>query len=277
MQAQGLGNALAKQLINEGAKVYCGVRDMKRAKAQDFSEYQKHSGCRLLKLDILKQRDIDGAVQGILKEEGRIDVLVNNAGFGLYGPFEELSEKQIREQMETNFFGGLRMARAVLPSMRERGAGKILKITSILGLIVVPTGMAYAASKWAFEAFSEVLRYELAPFGIWVSAIEPGLIRTNFKQNIQLNASLEDTDAAFAFLNKMVKDEVLKGYSGLSITAQAAGTRIMNIIAKKKPAGRYRIGLDAHLYNLLRRLAPEFLLDFLFRKYTGHLYKKHHK
>src|SRR5690606_25097317 len=130
----------------------------------------------------------------------------------LYGAFEELDEKHYRQQFETNFFGSLAIARMALPLMRSAGRGKIFNVSSILGLITIPTGSAYCASKHAMEAWSEALRYETARLGIAVSLIEPGLIRTSFKANTIYSAAADRSDSPYEFVNRLMKSDYESGF-----------------------------------------------------------------
>ncbi|MEQ9362601.1 MAG: SDR family NAD(P)-dependent oxidoreductase, partial [Leptospirales bacterium] len=138
----GIGRALADELIARGHIVYAGVRNRKRA-LSELAEQTERPEFRLVELDVNRPAQIEKTVKRVQKECGRLDVLVNNAGYGLYGAFEELPEAEFRAQLETNLFGAMRMARAVLPGMRARGRGRILNVSSILGRIVIPTGSAY--------------------------------------------------------------------------------------------------------------------------------------
>lgn len=273
----GIGRALTIELIRRGHIVYAGVRNLKRGLV-DLTELNDRPGFHLVELDVNKPAQISRTMRHIAKKTGRLDVLVNNAGYGLYGAFEELPEKEFRAQLETNLFGAMRMARAVLPGMRALGHGRILNVSSILGRITLPTGSAYAASKWALEAFSESLRYEVLPLGIYTSLIEPGLIRTNFKQNMQMIAPASTSNAGskktrektatkkteqspYAFLTSQIG----RDYDGFSTSVESAARRIAGIVENSRPAVRYRVGLDSHGYNFLRWVLPEFIFDALLR------------
>ncbi len=255
----GIGRAMAEQLTKRGDVVYAGVRDVKRAET-DFAQLKGAKNLRISRLDVREKADIQAVMERIRTEEGRLDALINNAGFGLYGAFEELKEDEFRGQMETNFFGALNMLWAVVPVMREQKHGVILNVTSILGRLVLPTGSAYSASKYALEAASEALRYELRPFNVHVSAVEPGLIRTNFKQNTVFSDKREDTQSPYAFLNRLMKTN----YSGYFTPVDKCAAKIVKIMDKKKPAPRYRVGRDSIMYNFIVRKGPEWLVDMIF-------------
>lgn len=266
----GIGMALARNLSKRGDRVYAGVRNMKRAQI-DFADAPDH--LKYIKLDVHKDTDTRQALKKIQKECGRLDALVNNAGYGAYGVFEELSEPQLRAQFETNFFGVARLCRAVLPLMRTQGYGSIYNIGSILGRLAIPTGTAYTASKFALEGFSESLRYEVFAFGIKVVLIEPGLVRSNFKPNMEFSTQIDSPRSPYAFLNQMV----YRKYDGYNISTARAAQKIARIMAKKRPGTRYRIGLDAHLGNLLRRQLPDICIDGLIKILVRRAHRKQTK
>lgn len=252
----GIGQALACELAREGHQVYAGVRDMKRA-ATDFPD--RPGNLTPLELDVTNPAHVHAAVARIVKDNGRIDVLVNNAGFGVYGALEELTLDDMRRQFETNFFGAVDLTKAVIPHMRKERSGRIINVSSILGRIAIPSGAAYTSSKWALEAFSESLRYELFPFGIHVVLVEPGLIRTNFKKSTEFPENLEDSSSPYAHLHRLMNRE----YGGFYTPAAKAGLKIARIIRKKNPSGRYRVGLDAIGYNTMRALLPDAVIDWM--------------
>ncbi len=273
----GIGLALVKVLVNEqrsGAprnEVYAGVRHLERGQ-RDYAALLDRPNLHIIELDVDRPEDAAAAVQKIHAENnGRLDVLVNNAGYGYYGAFEDLKEDDFRKQFETNFFGAMRLCRAALPSMRAQRSGTILNVSSILGRMVLPTGSAYSGSKWALEAFSEALRYEVLPFNIKVVLIEPGLTRTNFKQNTQVPEGARKSDSPYEFLNREIGGE----YSGYYVSAETAAERIAAIMNQRRPALRYRIGWDSILANGLRRILPEAAFDWIFRFSVRRMYRAH--
>jgi NAD(P)-dependent dehydrogenase (short-subunit alcohol dehydrogenase family) len=174
----GIGLATAITLGRAGHTVYAGMRNLERAsdlKAVIAKEQLPVAG---VQLDVDDDGSVSSAIQQVLAERGQIDVLVNNAGIGGGGPVEEVAIDVFRRIMETNFFGGLRCIKAVVPGMRERRSGCIINVTSVAGRLGASPQGPYAASKWAFEGLSEVLAAELKPFGIRVAIVEPGIIAT---------------------------------------------------------------------------------------------------
>jgi NAD(P)-dependent dehydrogenase (short-subunit alcohol dehydrogenase family) len=175
--SSGFGRELALAALARGDTVIGTLRQA--AQAQDFRALQPGRSHAVL-LDVTRAGDIGPAVQEALQIAGRIDVLVNNAGYGLFGAVEETADAEARAVMETNFFGALGVTRALLPQLREQRSGHIFNISSVAGLVGFPGCGLYAASKFALEGMSEALAGELAPFGVRVTIVEPGGFRTNF-------------------------------------------------------------------------------------------------
>lgn len=172
--SSGMGKEFAKALLREGMTVYASARRVE--KMADLEGL----GALVMKMDITKEGDILAAVQRIEQERGGVDILVNNAGFGLYGAMEETSIEDARYQFEVNLFGMARLTQLFIPSMRRKGSGKIINISSMGGRIYTPLGSWYHATKHAVEGWSDCIRLELSAFGIDVVIIEPGIIETGF-------------------------------------------------------------------------------------------------
>src|SRR5881227_199818 len=173
--SSGIGEAAAHQLLDAGFTVYGTSR---RAVAGE-----ERGGVVFLPLDVTDDQSVAGAVREVLDRSGRIDVLVNNAGLGIAGAAEESSIEQARALFDTNLFGSIRMTRAVLPQMREQGSGRVINISSVLGLVPAPFGAVYAATKHAIEGYSESLDHEVREHGIRVRLVEPAYTRTSFDAN----------------------------------------------------------------------------------------------
>lgn len=172
--SSGMGKAIARRLIDDGYLVYVAARSTD--KMADLVQL----GAVALRMDISKDAEIVAAVAAIAERSGGVDVLVNNAGYGLYGPVEEIGLDEARYQFEVNVFGAARLTQLLLPAMRAKGRGTIVNITSMGGKIYTVLGAWYHATKHALEGWSDSLRLELEPFGIRVVVIEPGLIETGF-------------------------------------------------------------------------------------------------
>ena len=163
--SSGFGRAISVALAAAGHRVYGTTR---------ASSAQSGPGVLPLALDVTRDDQVQAGVAQIMRDAGRIDALVNNAGIGIAGAVEDFTIEEVKQQFDTNFFGVHRMCRAVLPHMRKQGSGHIVNMSSLGGIVSLPFGSMYCASKFALEAYSEALRMEVRPFGIWVSLIEPG-------------------------------------------------------------------------------------------------------
>lgn len=177
--SRGFGEAAARELALRGHSVVATMRRPERdgpGVMRDLEDRISVTAC-----DVTDRASVDAAVAFTLEQHGRIDALFNNAGYGLWGPIEELSEAEVQRQMDTNFNGQLRLAQAVLPAMRKQGAGKIINVSSTSGKVVGPMLGLYSASKYAVEAMSEALRYEVARWGVQVLILEPGQYQSDWQ------------------------------------------------------------------------------------------------
>ena len=180
----GIGFETSMLLADNGFRTYATMRNLNKSEEIQEIASKKKIPLKTIQLDVNDDSSVKEAIETIVKENNRIDVLVNNAGYGLFGSLEELSIEEIREQFETNFFGVVRATKAVIPTMRKQGSGTIVNISSTGGRIgLVPFNTSYHASKFALEGFTESLRQELGQFNIDVILIEPGVMRTNIIDN----------------------------------------------------------------------------------------------
>jgi short-subunit dehydrogenase len=252
--SSGIGAATAELLANSGYTVYGTSRKVAQASQRTY---------KMIALDVNSEESIDAALKEVIKIEGRIDLVVNNAGFGVApGGAEESSIEQTKKMFDTNFFGIVRMTRAVVPYMRKQGEGRIINIGSILGLIPAPYMATYAATKHAVEGFSESLDHELRTRGIRVSVVEPGYTNTQFEANApEVDAKLDEYNIARKALAKITK---------VAIAAGDDPNVVANIVLKaanaKNPKARYAAGKLASRLSFLRRFAPAALVDMGVRK-----------
>lgn len=187
--ATGIGHATARAFQESGWEVYATDPDPEAL--TDLED----GGCTTAELDVTEAGDAEAAVERLIDEHGRIDCLYNNTGYGQIGPVEEVPTERLREQMDVNFFGQHRLLRAVLPHMREQGAGTVINMASVYGRTVFPGQGAYASSKWAVEAMTDTLRVEVDDYGIDVVAVEPGPVETEFGERaLATKEDLESTD-----------------------------------------------------------------------------------
>lgn len=252
--SSGIGKATAELLVNSGYKVYGTSR--KGASAAEGSY-------KMIALDVNSEASIEAALKEIIQIEGRIDLVVNNAGFGVApGGAEESTIEQTKMIFDTNFFGIVRMTRAVVPYMRRQGEGRIINIGSILGLIPAPYMATYAATKHAVEGFSESLDHELRTSGIRVSVVEPGYTNTQFEANtLEVDAKIDEYNIARKALTKLMKVAIAGGDD-----PKLVANVVLKAANAKHPKLRYAAGKLACRLSFLRRFAPAALVDIGIRK-----------
>jgi NAD(P)-dependent dehydrogenase (short-subunit alcohol dehydrogenase family) len=244
--ASGIGFETSLLLAKNGFNTYATVRDIDKAKTiRDISN--KHElPITVMELDVTRDKSVSDAIDKIIdKENKRIDVLVNNAGYGQGGALEDDSMDEIKSLFETNLFGAIRVMKAVLPIMRKQQSGIIANISSIGGRIGFPFGTAYHGTKFALEGISESMRYETEPFGIKVILIEPGVIRTNFASNYRIGQKAADPNSPYlSILQAMQK--AFERYSGQETTQpEEVAKVILKAVTSDNPEIRYVIGNDA--------------------------------
>src|SRR5881227_1952433 len=228
--SSGIGEAAAHQLLDAGFTVYGTSRKAVAGEERDEVVF--------LPLDVTDDQSVAGAVREVLDRSGRIDVLVNNAGFGVAGAAEESSVEQARALFETNLFGAMRMIRAVLPHMRQQGSGRIINVSSIVGLIPVPFMALYASSKHALEGYSESLDHEVREHGVRVLLVEPGFTKTAFDANL---ATADEPLAVYAgrreVLDALVAQAIKDGDE-----PSVVGEAIVAAATDSRPKLRYQAG-----------------------------------
>ena len=247
--SSGIGKATALQLIKEGHTVYGAARRVEQMK--DLEE----AGGYAIKMDVLEEDQMKSGVDQIIEKEGRIDVLVNNAGYAIYGSIEDITIDEARRQFEVNIFGLARLTQLVLPHMRDKKSGTIINISSVGGKIFTPLGAWYHATKHALEGWSDCLRMEVEQFGIDVVIIEPGAIKTEFMD--VMNQPMLDRSANGPYealakaLDKAGKEAYTKKgrHSGPEVIART----ISQSIAARKPKTRYVSGAMAGLLLFMRK------------------------
>lgn len=254
--SSGIGEVTAEQLVRAGYRVYGTSRRVT----------QGRSGKRafeMLTLDVTSEESVAAAVDEVLRLEGRIDLLVNNAGFGVApAAAEESSIRQAQAIFDTNFFGIVRMIRAVVPHMRQRGSGRIINISSVLGFVPMPYMALYSATKHAVEGYSESLDQELRTQGIRVSLVEPAYIKSAFDANqLQPDEALDEYRDLRAGLDLRVK-QALEGADGPGVVAET----VVQVALAATPKVRYTSGALAGRLRFLRRFAPAALVEAGVRK-----------
>jgi NAD(P)-dependent dehydrogenase (short-subunit alcohol dehydrogenase family) len=258
--SSGNGFETSLLLAKNGFYTYATMRNLD--KSTRMKEVVKKDSLQLevLQLDVTDDKSVTDAIDMISNRHGRIDVLVNNAGYDHIGAVEELSMEEIKTQFETNFFGAVRLMKAVIPIMRKQRSGIIVNLSSIGGLVGVPLNSAYVGSKFALEGFSESMKYELEGFGIKVILIEPGAIKTNFVENSKQAQKAMNSDSPYAEFSKKVSEGVMEGFKQTSSPMQVAEV-ILAAIKSEKPNTRYLVGNDAVAIKERRKNSSDFELE----------------
>jgi NAD(P)-dependent dehydrogenase (short-subunit alcohol dehydrogenase family) len=263
--ASGIGAATAKRLAEKGYKVYATARSDGALAAA------KRAGCEILKLDVTSETSMGTAVAEIEAREGSIGALVNNAGYSQPGALETLSIDAVRQQFETNVFGLLRLTQLVLPGMRRQGRGRIVNISSMGGRLTFPGEGAYHASKYAVEALSDALRFEVEGFGIDVVLIEPGFIRTDFSDATINRIKMSDGNDPYAAFNRAVAAATRAAYSPGTIAKLGGEPDDVAAVIERaleidKPKARYAVTASAHVLLAMRSLVSDGVWDWLMRQ-----------
>ena len=259
--SSGIGHATAELLAREGWTVYATAR-----KPETLADLERE-GCKTLALDVTDEASMSAAVQAVVEAEGAVGVLINNAGYSQSGAVESVPLHQVRGQFETNVFGLIRMCQLVLPGMRDQHWGRIVNLSSMGGRLTFPGGGLYHASKYAIEAISDALRFEVRGFGVDVIVIEPGLIVSNFGETAA--GSIGDTTGPYADFIRDVARAIEGVYHGplakLGGGPDAVAKAIAGALKADHPKTRYPVTPSAHLMINQRRLMPDRVWDRLMR------------
>ncbi|HOJ09376.1 MAG TPA: SDR family oxidoreductase [Clostridiales bacterium] len=270
--SSGIGKSIAQALMEKGYRVYGTSRKPQTGNNRILSKSSGNNAyVEIIQLDVRSEDSVKKAIDYVMKKEGHIDILINNAGYGIAGSVEDTTAEEAFEQFDTNFFGVIRVCRNVIPIMRrnnrENGKNKnglIINISSVAGIIPIPFQSMYSASKFALESMSEALRIELEPFGIKVVIAEPGDTSTGFTDNRQFvkgaNESSIYKEKFFKSVNTMIKDE--RNGPGPETVART----ILKIIDKKNPPVRITVGAGYKLVVFIKRLIPSKLLHYILSK-----------
>ena len=259
--SSGIGKQTAEFLAKEGHKVYGGARRVNEM------ESLKAFGVVPVSLDVTDENSIKNTVEEIIGNEGRIDVLVNNAGYGSYGAIEDVTMEEAKGQFEVNLFGLARLTKEVLSHMRKQKSGRIINVTSMGGRLVTYLGAWYHATKYAVEAFSDALRMEVKEFGIEVSIVEPGGIKTNFGDVAAEKLEKAAKGGAYEKISFKVAEGIRKNYSGNMLSDPIIVSKaISKAVNSRKPKARYLIGFMAKPFVLLHTILPTSWFDWIMKK-----------
>jgi NAD(P)-dependent dehydrogenase (short-subunit alcohol dehydrogenase family) len=249
----GIGRATAERLAKSGMTVYATARRL-----ESIADLEQ-SGCRLLALDVTDEGSMQAAVATVEQADGPVGALVNNAGYSQSGAVESIPMDELRRQFETNVFGLVRMCQLVLPGMRQAGRGRIVNISSMGGKLVFPGGGAYHGTKFAVEAISDALRFEVRGFGVHVSIIEPGLIKTSFGETA--HDAVPQQDGPYGKFNAAVAKATAEAYTGplarLGAGPEAVAKVIEKAITARKPRTRYPVTASARFALVNHALLPD--------------------
>lgn len=263
--SSGIGRATAERLAGAGWTVYATAR-----RPESIADLEA-KGCKLLACDVTDEASMAAAVGAVEEAEGAVGVLVNNAGYSQSGAVESVPLDKARAQFETNVFGLIRMCQLALPGMRRQGWGKIVNVSSMGGRLVFPGGGLYHGTKYAVEAISDALRFEVKGFGVDVVLIEPGLITTSFADAAvgSMGDDGEDDDAAYGKFNRAVATETAGAYEGplarLGGPPETVAATIEKAITKRKPRTRYLVTPSARLALTQRKLVSDRMWDRLMK------------
>ena len=262
--SSGIGFETSLALARDGYFTYATMRDVKKAAEIQKITDEESLPLKIIELDVDNEESAENAINAIIQEKNRIDVLVNNAGWGIWGTGEDVSIEEFKAQFETNFFSVVRMIQKVAPTMRKQGSGNIVNISSVAGRIGLPASTAYVSSKFAVEGLSESLRYELGEFGINVIIIEPGVIKTNFFDSMKT--------AKKADVGETYRDITLKVITGVKMMAEM-GTPpkevaqvIINSLKEEKPLPRYIVGNDAAMFMESKKMKTDIEFENYMKK-----------
>ena len=261
--SSGIGFDSAQELARQGHKVYAAAR------RTELMEPLKHNGVVTMRMDVTNSQSMADGVKAVLDAEGRIDVLVNNAGYGYFGAVENVTMEEARRQVEVNVFGLAELCKLVLPVMRKQGSGRIINTSSIAGKTVLPFGAWYHVSKYSVEALSDALRMEMKPFGVDGVLIEPGGIKTDW--GIIAAKHLAESSKGTAYEEDALREAKLihKGYSGNYLSAPKVVTRaISRAVNSQRPRARYRIGSGAFIMVFLHTVLPTRWWDGMMRRFV---------
>jgi len=262
--SSGIGESTARALLAKGFVVYAVARRLDRMASLSDLGVQTHL------MDVTDDASMVAGIDRIIDEQGRIDLLVNNAGYGSYGAVEDVPIDEARRQFEVNVFGLARLVQLVTPHMRAQGSGRIINISSIGGKFYEPFGAWYHATKFAVEGFSDSLRMELRPFGIQVVLIEPGPIRTEWNE-IARDSLLEASGSTAYSAHARRAHEVLEEFDKPSraATPDEVARKIVRAVTVRRPAARYPVGRGARVITTSRDLLPDRVFDAVVGRMYG--------
>ena len=263
--SSGIGFETSVILARNGFHTYAAVRNLD--KSQPLIDIAKKDGLSIqaIELDVSNDKSVKDAINRVLSENKRIDVVVNNAGYALVGSFEEMSMDEIKNQFETNFFGAIRVIQAILPSMRNQRNGRIVNLSSMGGRMAIPLDSAYHGTKFALEGLSESLQYEVEQFGIKIIIIEPGAIKSNFFNNLKMASKAQRPDSPYT----QMMQKLNAGFSFILENAAhpvEVAKVILAAVTSEDPQLRYTVDDDAAMILQAKRTMSDTEFRNLMKK-----------
>jgi NAD(P)-dependent dehydrogenase (short-subunit alcohol dehydrogenase family) len=260
--SSGIGLETVLSLARDGYHTFASMRNVGKAGELEHAAKKENLPVEIIELDVDKEESIISAVKKVVTKNGRLDVLVNNAGYGQFGCTEDLTINEFRKQFETNFFSIVRIIQEVAPIMRKQNSGNIINISSVVGRMGLPGSPAYISSKFALEGLGECLRYELGQFGIKTTMIEPGVIKTNFFNSMKVPESKIDPKY------KTLTDNILAGLK-MMVEMGTAPSQVADVVMKAihddEMLPRYVVGTDAAMFLEAKKMKT----DLEFEKYMS--------
>ena len=261
--SSGIGFETSLILARNGFHTYATMRDTSKASKIQKIANDENLKIVVIELDVDKEESIKSAVQKIVAKNGRVDVLVNNAGWGLFGCLEDISIDELKAQFETNFFGIVRLIQEIAPIMRKQGSGIIVNISSVAGRIGFPASPAYISSKFALEGLSESMRYELDQFGVKTTIIEPGVIKTNFFSSMKI--AEPKPDSPYIETTEKVVSAV-KMMAEMGTHQEEVAKTVLKAIEAKEPLPRYIVGTDAAMFLEAKKMKTDLEFENYLKK-----------
>jgi len=262
--SSGIGLETAIALGREGHFTYATMRDVKKSGSLDKIVNDEGLPIKVLELDVDSEKSVDDAIVKIMEEKGRVDTLINNAGWGMWGAVEDVSIEEFKQQFETNFFSIIRLIQKIAPIMRKQKSGNIVNVSSVAGKIGFPVSPAYISSKFALEGLSECIRFELGPFGINVIIIEPGVIKTNFFDSMKM-AKKSNSDSVYNEITSKVVSGV-KMMAEMGTEPKEVADTIIKSINEEKPLPRYIVGNDAMMFLEAKKMKTDIEFENYIKK-----------
>ena len=262
--SSGIGLETALALARDGFYTFATMRDLTKTEKIEEAIKKENLNVEILELDVDNEESASTAIEAILGKKQRIDVLVNNAGYGMWGTVEDLSVDEFKEQFETNFFSIIRLIHEIAPIMRKRGSGDIVNISSVAGRIGFPVSPAYISSKFALEGLSESLRFELMPFGVNVIIIEPGVIKTNFFNSMKM-AEKSNKNSEYNEITEKVISGV-KMMAEMGTHPNEVANTVVKALKEEKPLPRYVVGNDAMMFLEAKKMKTDIEFENYLKK-----------